>query len=175
MRKHIFGLALFALISGSAIFVYQLFYPGIKPEIHDYLPGKVSEKYPVTKPTGLAKDIYTINPTSVVVDVKSRKVYAGIDDIAANPSPNEFVKVVMFAENSGMVVVQTRWLNYMESTNLVFSCDECAAMNEKKNYYARVYIAKAPDDANLKLHVENEKDRGYYLQATPVLVNSGKK
>ncbi|HEX8370621.1 MAG TPA: hypothetical protein VF604_18900 [Pyrinomonadaceae bacterium] len=171
MRKHIFGFALFALISGSAIFAYQLIYPVIKVN----LVAQPLESAPLIKPAGLARDIYTFNPTSVVVDVKSRKVYAGIDDNASNPSLNEFVKVVMFAENSDDVVVQSHWLKNMKSTNLVFACDECASMTAKKNYYARVYFASVPDDLNLNLRLENEKGGDFYLQATSVLVNSGKK
>jgi hypothetical protein len=175
MRKHIFGFALFALISGSAIFVYQLFYPAIKPEIPDHLSRETpSEKHPVIKPREIAGDIYTIDPASVVVDVNSRKVYAGIDHKVSSPSANKFVKVVIFAENSNEVAFETRWLNYIKSTNLVFSCDECGAMTSKKNYYARVYLSSAPDDADLKLRLENEKSGDLYLQSTSVLVSSGK-
>lgn len=175
MRKHIFGFALFALILGSAIFVYQLIYPFIEPEIHYYMTKKTPEMCPVRKPAGFPKDIYTISPASVVVDVKAGKLYAGIGDKAEIPAAREFVKVVIFAENSGEAVFQTRWLNYLPSTNLVFNCDECVAMTSKKNYYARLYFAGAPDDANLKLRLENEKGDDYRLQSTAVLVSSGKK
>jgi hypothetical protein len=177
MRKHIFGFALFALIISSAIFVYQLIYRSTavnvarqpRNEITSYEPSM-----PVIKPAGFAEDIYTINAASVVVDVNSKKVYAGIDDAVSNPSPDEFVKVVIFDEDSEKVAYETRWINYLKSSNLVFRCDECASMTSKKNYYARVYLASAPDDANLKLRLENEKSGDFYLQATAVLVSSGK-
>lgn len=173
MRKHIFGFALFALIISSAIFAYRLVYPVIKANSVAQ-PQNETELMPVLKPARFAKDIYTVNASSVVVDVNSGKVYAGIDDTDSLPSLNEFVKVVIFDETQENVVFQTRWLSYMKSSNLVFSCDRCASMTAKKNYYARVYIANAPDDANLRLRLENEKDGNFYRRATSVLVSSGK-
>lgn len=174
MRKHILGFTIFTLILSSSIFVYWLIYSPA-PEYHFTTePQNYAPSMPVVKPNGFAEDIYTITPASVVVDVNSKKVYAGINDKASNLASKEVVKVVIFAENSGEVAFETRWLDYMESTNLVFSCDECAAMTSKKNYYARVYFAAAPDDANLKLRLENEKSGDFYLQSTAVLVNSGK-
>ena len=172
MRKHILGFAIFALILSSSIFAYRLIYSPVKADLVNAPQFEPSMR--VIKPNGFARDIYTISPASVVVDVNSKKVYAGINDKAANLASKEFVKVVIFGENSGEVAFETQWLNYMESTNLVFRCDRCAAMTSKKNYYARVYFAAAPDDANLKLRLENEKSGDYYLQSTAVLVNSGK-
>jgi hypothetical protein len=177
MRKHILGFALFALIISSAIFAYRLFYSPVKVRV--MTPKETPRVYhepstPVIKPEGFTQDFYAISPASVVVDVNSRKLYAGIGDKVTSPATNEFVKVVIFTENSDKVAFQTRWMNYMESTNLVFSCDECAAMTSKTNYYARLYFAGAPDDANLKLRLKNEKSGDYNLQPTSVLVNSGK-
>jgi hypothetical protein len=173
MRKHIFGFALFVLIISSAIFAYRLVYPSMRFNVPP--PRDETSSMPVLKPARSAKDIYTINATSVVVDVKSGKVYAGIEESATVPSPDEFVKVVMLTEGSDEVMFQTRWLNYTRSTNLVFACDECASMTAQKNYYARVYLASAPDDANLRLRLENEKNGGFYFKATSVQVSSGKK
>lgn len=178
MRKHIFGFALFALILSSAIFVYRLIYsPNISCEI-PLRSSKISETYdpsmPIIQPDGFAKDIYAAAPASVVVDVNSKKLYAGVDDKISNPSTGEFVKVIVFAENSGEAAFQTNWLRYINTSNVVFRCDECASMSAKKNYYARIYFAKTPDDANLNLRLKNEKSGEYRLSSASVLVNSGK-
>lgn len=173
MRKHIFGFALFALILSSAIFTYRLIYSPSK--IYEITPpDETPQAMPVIQPDGIAKDIYASTPASVVVDVNSKKLYAGIDDKISDTLTGKFVKVVVFAENSGEAAFQTSWLRYINTSNVVFRCDECAAMTSKKNYYARIYFAKEPDDANLNLRLKNEKSGAYRLQSTAVLVNSGK-
>jgi hypothetical protein len=177
MRKHIFGFALFALILSSAIFAYRLIYSPVNIyEITppDETPQGYNPSMPVIQPDGFAKDIYAAAPASVVVDVNSKKLYAGVDDKISNPLTGEFVKVVVFAENSGEAAFQTNWLQYINTSNVVFRCDECASMTAKKNYYARIYFAKEPDDATLNLRLKNEKSGEYHLQSTAVLVNSGK-
>lgn len=175
MRKHIFGFAVFALILGTTILVYQLINPKLEIATSCFPTARKDSSYPVIKPKGFAKDIYTINAQSVVADVKSKKIYVGIDNSMLSQPSNKFAKVVIFSEGAGEAAFETRWLNYVKSTNLVFSCDGCGSMTAKKNYYARIYFADAPDDANLKLRLENEKSGDYYLQTTSVLVSSGKR
>jgi hypothetical protein len=180
MRKHIFGFALFAFIISSAIFSYRLTYTALIEVDEGLLPRKETPPFvpsmPIIKPASMAKDIRTINAASVTVDVNTRKVYVLFGNGLLNPAVDSFARVIFFTESSNESVFQTEWLrsNPNNNSHLIFACGDCAAMSYKKNYYARIYFASAPDDANLRLRLENEKGGGYYLQTTSVLVNSGK-
>lgn len=180
MRKHILGFALFALILGSAIFVYRLFHSketinGIIPMAQE-MPPTFNESLPLVEPVGFPNGIYTINAASIVADVKTNKVYAQLGDEIPISRKTKFAKVVIFSEKTEQAVVfQTAWLNVDFSKRaFIFSCEACASMSHRKNYYARVYLASQPDDEKLRLRLENEQSGDYYLQSTSVLVDSGK-
>jgi hypothetical protein len=171
MRKHIFGFALFALILGSAIFIYQMIRPARVVDYVIRMPDETS-----TFRQSMPKDVSTVNATSVVVDVNTKKVYVSFGNNLLNPAAASSAKVVMFAANSGESVFETDWVraNPGNNSHLIFACGECASMSYKKNYYARIYFADAPVDDDLKSRPDNEKGGDYYFQVTSVLVNSGK-